>query len=208
MINGDFRLLIGLGNPGSKYTGTRHNIGFSALQRLAEKEHVLFRHSKKIHGHIAEIGIGTDSSVKILLPNTYMNESGRSIRAALDWFDLSVNQLVVLADDMDLPLGRLRLRTKGSSGGHNGLKSIINHLGTQEFCRIKIGIGAPAFFPEDRKEKTIPHVLGTFTSKEMPMVNDVLNEVIEGLDLLQKLGIERAGNHLNSYKPKDFPIQQ
>ena len=208
MIHGDFRLLVGLGNPGSKYTGTRHNIGFSALQRLAENERVLFHNAKKIHGHVAEIRGDNYSSIKILLPNTYMNDSGRSIRAALDWFDLEVNQMIVLVDDMDLPLGRLRVRAKGSSGGHNGLKSIINHLGTQEFCRIKIGIGAPECLPEDRKGKTIPHVLGTFTANEMPMVNDVLNEVLKGLDLLQHLGIDRAGNHLNSYKPKDFPIKQ
>ena len=208
MIHGDFRLLVGLGNPGSKYTGTRHNIGFSALQKLAEQEHVLFQHAKKIHGKIAEIGIGSASSIKILLPNTYMNESGRSVRAALDWFDLDVNQIVVITDDMDLPLGRIRLRSKGSSGGHNGIKSIINHIGTQDFCRIKIGIGAPTSLPEDRKEKTIPHVLGTFNSNEMPMVNDVLHEVLKGLDLLQQMGIERAGNYLNSYKPMDSQSQQ
>jgi len=204
MIYGDFKLLVGLGNPGSKYTHTRHNIGFSALQRLAEKEHVVFHQAKKLYGHLAEIGIGSTSSIRILLPNTYMNDSGRSIRAALDWFDLGANQIVVLADDMDLPLGRLRLRTKGSSGGHNGLKSIIQHLGTQDFCRIKIGIGAPASIPEERKVKTIPHVLGTFTANEKPIVNAVLNEVITGLDLLQKLGIEQAGNHMNSFKPIDI----
>ena len=204
MIYGDFKLLVGLGNPGSKYTHTRHNIGFSALQRLAEKEHVVFHQAKKLYGHLAEIGIGSTSSIRILLPNTYMNDSGRSIRAALDWFDLGANQIVVLADDMDLPLGRLRLRTKGSSGGHNGLKSIIQHLGTQDFCRIKIGIGAPASIPEERKVKTIPHVLGTFTANEKPIVNAVLNEVITGLDLLQKLGIDQAGNHMNSFKPIDI----
>ncbi len=203
MIYGDYRLLVGLGNPGSKYASTRHNIGFSAMQRLAEKENVSFHHSKKIHGHLAEIEIGNSSLVKILMPNTYMNHSGQSIRAALNWFNLEINQIVVLVDDMDLPLGRLRVRGKGSSGGHNGLKSIIQHLGTQEFCRIKIGIGPPTSNQEERKEKVIPHVLGRFTSNEIPMVNEVLNEVIASLDLLQRVGIEKASNHINAYKPKE-----
>ena len=200
MIPGDFRLFVGLGNPGSKYAATRHNIGFLALEKLAAREHVKFRQTKKLHGYLAEIEIG-GKYTRILMPNTYMNDSGRAIRAALDWFDLEVDQLLVLADDMDLPLGRIRLRAKGSSGGHNGIRSIIQHLGTQNFCRIKIGIGAPASIAENRKILTVPHVLGAFTSKEVQIVDDVLNEVIAGLDLIQNLGVERAGNHLNSYKP-------
>ena len=202
MSSGDFRLLVGLGNPGSKYAGTRHNIGFLALEKLAANQQVNFRTTKKLHGHLAEIRFGNQLT-RILMPNTYMNESGRSIRAALDWFDLDVKNLLVLVDDMDLPLGRIRLRSKGSSGGHNGLRSIIQHLGTQEFCRIRIGIGAPAHLAEERKAKTIPHVLGTFTSKEVPIINEVLQEVIDGLDLIQTLGVEQAANHLNSYKPKE-----
>ena len=204
MMSGDFRLLVGLGNPGSKYNGTRHNIGFLALEKLAAEKQVAFRQTKKLHGNLAEIGFG-QSSTRILLPTTYMNESGRSIRAALDWFHLGVDQLLVLVDDMDLPLGRIRLRAQGSSGGHNGLRSIIQHLGTQSFCRLRIGIGAPhSSIPAERKEKTIPHVLGTFTSKEVPIVNDVLQEVIEGLNLIEGLDLTQAANRLNSYKPKDL----
>ena len=201
MSPGNFRLLVGLGNPGSKYAGTRHNIGFQALEKLAKKEHVTFHQSKKLQGQIAELGIGSNC-LRILLPSTYMNESGRSIRAALDWFDLRVDQLLVLVDDMDLPLGRIRLRAQGSSGGHNGVRSIIQHLGTQDFCRIRIGIGPPSSCQEGRKAMTVPHVLGRFTTKEIPIVEDVLNEVVEGLNLIQNLGIERAGNHLNSYSHK------
>ena len=201
MISGDFRLIVGLGNPGSKYAGTRHNIGFLALEKLAAKKQVKFQQAKKLQGQIAEIGIG-DNRLRILLPNTYMNESGRSVQSALNWFDLNVNQLLVLADDMDLPLGRIRLRAQGSSGGHNGIRSIIHHLGTEQFCRLKIGIGHPTSCQEERKSMTIPHVLGKFNSKELPIVDDVLNEVVSGLDLIQELGVERAGNHLNSYKSK------
>ena len=202
MMSGDLRLLVGLGNPGSKYTGTRHNIGFLALEKLAKKEGIKFRQIKRLHGHIAELGFGKHST-RILLPSTYMNESGRSIRASLDWFDLRVDQLLVLVDDMDLPLGRLRLRKQGGSGGHNGLKSIINHLGTQDFCRLRIGIGAPSSISKERKQMTVPHVLGTFSSNEIPIVDHVLNEVIMGLDLIQKLGVERAGNRLNAYSAKE-----
>ncbi len=200
MIPGDFRLLVGLGNPGSKYTGTRHNIGFFALEKLATQECIKFREHKKLHGHLAELGSGKNS-IRMLMPNTYMNDSGRSIRATLDWFDLRVDQLLVLVDDMDLPLGRLRLRSQGGSGGHNGLKSIINHLGTQNFCRLRIGIGAPSDIQEERKDRTVGHVLGKFTSKETPIVDDVLNEVLEGLDLIQHLGIDSACNRINAYKP-------
>ena len=204
MVSGDFRLLAGLGNPGSKYTGTRHNIGFLALEKLAKEKQVSFHQTKKIHGNLAEIGFGQHST-RILLPTTYMNESGRSIRAALDWFGLGFDQLLVLVDDIDLPLGRIRLRTQGSSGGHNGLRSIIQHLGTQNFCRLRIGIGAPhSSIPSERKAKTIPHVLGAFTAKEVPIVDDVLQEVIAGLDLIKSLGVAQAATRLNSYKHKDL----
>ncbi len=201
MVSGKFRLLVGLGNPGSKYAGTRHNVGFLALEKFAAKNQVIFSQAKKLQGQIA--AIGTDSNcVRILLPTTYMNDSGKSIRATLNWFDLREDQLLVLADDMDLPLGRIRLRTQGSSGGHNGIRSIIQHLGTQNFCRIKIGIGPPSTCQDERKEMTIPHVLGKFSSQELPIVDDVMDEVVAGLDLIQRLGVERAGTQLNSYKPK------
>jgi len=202
MIPGDFRLFVGLGNPGSKYTGTRHNIGYLALEKLAARNFINFRENKKLHGHLAEVGVG-DKSIRFLMPNTYMNESGRSIRATLDWFDLRVDQLLILVDDMDIPLGRLRLRRQGSSGGHNGLKSIINHLGTQNFCRLRIGIGSPTEIPKERKEMTVKHVLGKFNARETAIVDDVINEVIEGLELIQHHGMESAGNRINSYMPQE-----
>ena len=207
MIPGDFRLLVGLGNPGSKYTGTRHNIGFLAIEKFANKKHLTFKRAKKLNGYIAEIGFG-ENAQRILMPTTYMNESGQAIRAALDWFNLSTDQLLVVVDDMDLPLGRMRLRSQGSSGGHNGLRSIIQHLGTEKFCRIRVGIGAPTAIQEERKSKTIPHVLGRFTSKELQIVDAVLNELIEGLDIVQDLGVARAGTRLNSYQPQEFKHEQ
>ncbi len=196
MESGALRLVVGLGNPGQRYAGTRHNVGFMALELLASKESVRFKATAKLQGELAEVGFGS-SRMRLLMPQTYMNESGRSIRAAMDWFDLSADQVLVLVDDMDLPLGRLRLRAKGSAGGHNGLKSTIQHLGTQDFARLRIGIGAPGRSPEERRARTVSHVLGSFHQSEQPLLKDVLNEVLHGLDLIQRQGLERAGNRLN-----------
>ncbi len=197
------RLVVGLGNPGSKYSGTRHNIGFMALERLAARENVGFRQQSKLHGLLADIGAG-QQRLRLLMPQTFMNDSGRSIRAALDWFDFTPEQLLVLVDDMDLPLGRLRLRAQGSAGGHNGLKSTIQHLGMQMFPRLRIGIGAPADNPAERKARTVSHVLGCFNNAEQSLVSSVLDEVIDGIACIQRLGLERAGNRINSLRPEDL----
>ena len=205
MQSGDLRLVVGLGNPGQRYAGTRHNVGFMALERLAKREGVRFKSMAKLQGELAEVGFGSDR-LRLLMPQTFMNESGRSIRAALDWFDLSADQVLVLVDDMDLPLGRLRIRAKGSAGGHNGLKSTIQHLGTQEFARLRIGIGAPGRSAEERKARTVSHVLGSFNAAEQPLLNDVLDEVLRGLELIQRQGLERAGNRLNGLQLA--PVEQ
>jgi len=205
MQSGDLRLVVGLGNPGQRYAGTRHNVGFMALELLAKREDVRFKSMAKLQGVLAEVGFGSDR-LRLLMPQTFMNESGRSIRAALDWFDLSADQVLVLVDDMDLPLGRLRIRAKGSAGGHNGLKSTIQHLGTQEFARLRIGIGAPGRSAEERKARTVSHVLGSFNAAEQPLLNDVLDEVLRGLELIQRQGLERAGNRLNGLQLA--PVEQ
>ncbi len=203
MTSQKINLLVGLGNPGKKYQQTRHNIGFSILRNLAIKESVTFKQSKKVWGEIAEIRCG-DVIKRLLLPTTFMNESGRSIKATLDWFGLKTNQLLVLVDDMDLPLGKLRLRKGGGAGGHNGLKSTIQHLGTKDFSRLRIGIGAPADSSEERKAKTVSHVLGQFTSKESLIINEVINEVIEGLNLIDECGLDKTINQINSYQPREI----
>ena len=205
MQSGDLRLVVGLGNPGQRYAGTRHNVGFMALELLAKREGVRFKSMAKLQGELAEVGFGSDR-LRLLMPQTFMNESGRSIRAALDWFDLSADQVLVLVDDMDLPLGRLRIRAKGSAGGHNGLKSTIQHLGTQEFARLRIGIGAPGRSAEERKARTVSHVLGSFNACEQPLLQDVLDEVLSGLELIQRQGLERAGNRLNGLQLA--PVEQ
>jgi len=193
----DLQLVVGLGNPGPRYSRTRHNVGFLALERLAAAQ--TFRQQGKLHGLLAELGSGPER-LRLLMPQTFMNDSGRSVRASLDWFGLQPNQLLVIVDDMDLPLGRLRLRASGSAGGHNGLRSIIDHLGGGAFARLRLGIGAPAGAPQERKSRAVGHVLGPFSAREQFILDQVLAEVSRGVALIRSRGLERAGNELNSFR--------
>jgi len=205
MQAGQLRLLVGLGNPGDRYHGTRHNVGFMALEALARRNSSAFRSMAKLQGQVAEIGFGP-GRLRLLMPQTFMNESGRSIRAALDWFQFDVDQVLVVVDDMDLPLGRLRLRAKGGAGGHNGLRSTIQHLGTEAFARLRIGIGAPGRTAEERRARTVSHVLGRFSQAEQPLLDQVIDAVVQGVDQIQRQGLERAGNHLNGLQLADEEI--
>ena len=196
-MSGDFRLLVGLGNPDSQYTATRHNIGFLVLKQLAANKSVKFSHAKKLHGNLTEVEFGK-SATRLLMPTTYMNESGRSINAAMKWFDLDINQILIIVDDMDLPLGKLRFREEGSSGGHNGLKSIISELGRKDFCRLRIGIGPPSGVVQERKDQTVSHVLGRFTKQESSKVDIVLDKVIKGLEIIEEFGLKKGVAFINS----------
>ena len=202
MLSDDLKLLVGLGNPGAEYQKTRHNVGFMVLEEIARKNNCSFRESKKLFGKTCEYGTGLDKT-RLLMPHTYMNESGKSVRSAKDWFNFENHQLIVLVDDMDLPLGKIRLRSKGSSGGHNGLKSIINHLGTAEFKRLKIGIGPPSDYQKERKSKTVSHVLGKFSKEEFITLNFIIKEIISGLESITSNNWEKITTRLNSYKPEN-----
>ena len=194
-------LLAGLGNPGDRYAGTRHNVGFLVLDRLAARAGAGFRPQPRLQGDLADVGSG-EQRLRLLKPSTFMNNSGQSVRASLDWFGWGPEQLLVIVDDMDLPLGRLRLRASGSAGGHNGLRSIIQHLGSDAFGRLRIGIGAPGASPVERRERTVGHVLGRFAEAERPLLDQVLQEVVDGIDRIQRLGLERAGNRINAFRPE------
>ena len=202
MFSNELKLLVGLGNPGAEYHTTRHNVGFMVLQEMARQNNCMFRESKKLYGKTCEIGSGIRKT-RLLMPNTYMNESGKSVRSAKDWFNFESNQLIVLVDDMDLPLGKIRVRSKGSAGGHNGLKSIINHLGTNEFKRLKIGIGSPSECQEERKSKTISHVLGRFSKEEFVILNLIIQEIISCIESITSNNWDKITTRLNSYKPKN-----
>ncbi|MFS7261207.1 aminoacyl-tRNA hydrolase [Carnobacterium divergens] len=149
------KMIVGLGNPGAKYTGTKHNIGFITMDELAFQEGLTFNKSK-FEAVYAEAFIGTEKVI-LVKPQTFMNDSGRSVRPLMDYFNLGIDDLVVVYDDLDLPTGKIRLRQKGSAGGHNGIKSLIQHLGTSEFNRIRIGIDRPV-----KGQTVINHVLSNF----------------------------------------------
>jgi len=159
------KLVVGLGNPGKKYANTRHNIGFMVVDHLLEEISTNnISNFSKWNAYLSEVHYGGEKLL-IVKPLTYMNLSGEAIRPILDFYKMSVDDLIVVYDDLDLPLGKLRFREKGSAGGHNGIKSIIQHIGTDQFKRIKVGIDRPV-------ERTIvDYVLSTFTSEEAAIMN-------------------------------------
>ncbi len=157
------KLLIGLGNPGRQYEKTRHNIGFMVIDELADRWGIAMN-KEKFRGLFGS-GVVHGEKVYLLKPMTYMNLSGECIRPFMDYFDIPLEDIVVIYDDLDLVVGKLRLRQKGSAGGHNGIKSMISHLGTQEFNRIRFGIARPW-----AGKTVIDHVLGNFTEEEMSAV--------------------------------------
>ena len=202
MFSDDLKLLVGLGNPGAEYYKTRHNVGFMVLEEIARQNNCTFRESKKVYGKTCEIRSGI-SKTRLLMPNTYMNESGKSVRSAKDWFHFEAHQLIVLVDDIDLPLGKIRVRSKGGSGGHNGLKSIINHLGTNEFKRLRIGIGSPSEIQKERKSKTVSHVLGRFSKEEFVILSFLIQEIVNCIEAITSSNWENITTRLNSYKPEN-----
>ncbi len=175
------KLIVGLGNPGKEYEKTRHNVGFMVLERLSQEMNVSISNSKFKGEYVKFKYKGED--IILLKPMTYMNLSGESVIQVMNFFKLDVNDLLVIYDDLDMPVGKLRLRESGSAGGHNGIKSIIAHVGTQSFKRIRVGI--------DRHPqiKVVDYVLGRFRKEEQPLIEE---------------GIENAVKAVQVYLDKDF----
>ena len=190
--------LIGLGNPGKKYSKNRHNIGFLLLEKLSKKYNSNFIRKDKLKSSYSEFKIN-DSTYRLFLPNTFMNNSGDAVRAIVDWYKVNLDQIFIIVDDKDLPLGKMRFRKKGSSGGHNGLKSIIEKLQTNHFNRIRIGIGSPPLIKGKNKFNTISHVLGNISLEEKSILNKVYKIVIESLEQLNTKKEEYIINELNSF---------
>ncbi|GGE54031.1 peptidyl-tRNA hydrolase [Pullulanibacillus camelliae] len=163
------KLIAGLGNPGSEYVHTRHNIGFEVIERLADKENIPLSRSK----YNALYGKGEIQGEEVLLvkPLTYMNLSGEAIAPFMNFFKIPIEDMMIIYDDMDLAVGKIRLRLKGSAGGHNGMKSIIQHLGTSEFKRTRVGIGRP-----DGRQPVIDYVLQKFSEEEEPIIAEVIEK--------------------------------
>jgi len=190
--------LIGLGNPGKKYSKSRHNIGFLLLESFSKKYNSNFLLKDKLISSCSEFQIN-NSTFRLFLPNTFMNNSGDAVRAIVDWYKINLNQIFIIVDDIDLPLGKIRFRKKGSSGGHNGLKSIIEKLQTHNFNRIRIGIGSPPSTKGINNFNTISHVLGNISPEEKSILDKVYKRVIESLEQLNTKKEEYIINELNSF---------
>jgi peptidyl-tRNA hydrolase, PTH1 family len=196
------RLIVGLGNPGAKYDRTRHNIGFDLIDQLAKRWQIQVSDQKRFQGLVGE-GWVNRQKIVLLKPQTFMNLSGQAVRSVLDWYKLDPTEVLVLYDDLDLPLGKLRIRLAGSAGGHNGMKSIISHLGTPTFPRLRMGIGKS-------QDETISHVLGKFSVAEASIVTDILQLSADAVDLSLGSGVEKAMNKYNnrSVLPEPKPSLQ
>lgn len=183
-------LIVGLGNPGVEYAATRHNIGFDMITYLGDKYNIPVnsREGKALVGK----GILAGEKVMLAQPQTYMNLSGESVRALMDYYKIDIEDLLVIYDDISLDVGQIRMRGKGSAGGHNGIKSIIQHTGTQEFARIKIGVGQK---PEGGD--LVKHVLGRFSREEDGMFRDVFALAEEGLLAWLQEDMKSAMNKVN-----------
>lgn len=184
-------IIVGLGNPERKYDGTRHNIGFSAITALADKYNISVDTKK----HKALIGKGVIGGQKVILaqPMTYMNLSGESVRELADYYKIDTEtELIVIYDDIDLEVGKLRIRAKGSAGGHNGIKNIIAHLGGQVFSRIRIGVGQ-----KPKGWDLADYVLGRFPDDEEPMIREALQKTVEACEMIVEDDIMAAMNKFN-----------
>jgi PTH1 family peptidyl-tRNA hydrolase len=199
------QLIVGLGNPGVKYDKTRHNIGFEAVDALARSWQISLSENRKFQGIFGEGWGPKGQKIRLLKPLTYMNLSGQSIRAVVDWYKLPPESVLVIYDEMDLPLGKLRLRQSGSAGGHNGMKSTIAHLGTQAFPRMRIGIGAPKNKLAGENGEVVSHVLGQFSVGERKIVSQVLDLVVDAIEMSLKQGIPKA---MSLYNNRTAPLAE
>lgn len=187
-------LIVGLGNPGRQYEHTRHNAGFDVMDALAEKYNISISES----GHKALFGKGMIGGQKVILakPQTFMNLSGESVAELLHYYKIDPEEeLLVIFDDISLAPGNIRIRKKGSAGGHNGIKNIIAHLGTQEFPRIKVGVGA-----KPPKMDLADYVLSRFGAEEQKIMDEAFGEAAEAAVMMMTAGAERAMNHYNAKK--------
>ena len=184
------KLIVGLGNPGSKYVGTRHNIGFRALDLISSRWEIKL--SEKRPKAILGIGSHINEQVVLVKPRTYMNNSGEALRYLTDRFGTNPSDILVIYDEMALPVGKIRLRPSGSDAGHNGIKSIISALGTDQFPRLRLGIGRP-----EQNLDQISHVIGKFSHSESPLIAKTVATVVDLLDTMFSEGLDKTMNVFN-----------
>lgn len=181
-------LIVGLGNPGKKYEGTRHNMGFMTIDLLSDLSKIDV--DKEVFHGLLGRGKIFDQDVMLFKPTTYMNLSGTAVREVINYFKLDLSDIIVVCDDLALPVGTIRLRTKGSSGGQKGLQNIIENVGSEEFKRIRIGIGEPLY-------DTVDYVLGKPLKEEMSLIEDAINNAVEAIKEAIKSDFDRAMNKFN-----------
>lgn len=186
------KMIVGLGNPGSKYEKTKHNIGFMAIDNIVKNLDVTFTDDKNFKAQIGSTFINHEK-VYFVKPTTFMNNSGIAVKALLTYYNIDITDLIVIYDDLDMEVSKLRLRSKGSAGGHNGIKSIIAHIGTQEFNRIKVGIGRPL-----KGMTVINHVMGQFNTEDNIAIPLTLDRVVNAVKFyLQENDFEKTMQKFN-----------
>jgi len=185
----EVKVVVGLGNPGGRYHGTRHNVGYAVLDLLAQGASA-GRPQERFQAEIVELREG-EQKVLLVKPLTFMNLSGQAVRQILDFYKVEVGDLLVVCDDINLPLGKLRFRARGTHGGHNGLRDIQNQLGTNEYARLRIGVDAP---PE---EGAVDHVLGRFRPGERPVIEEAVATAAQAVGLWLARGVQECMNQYN-----------
>jgi len=184
------KLVVGLGNVGNKYTFTRHNVGFMLADSIALNNGLTFRENPRLKCFMANLRNGIDDYL-IIKPTTFMNLSGEAVRAVMDYYKIPVNDILIVYDDLILELGKMRFRPNGSDGGHNGIKSVIQHLGTKDVARLKIGIGPQPNLPSE------VFVLQNFTKEELEVLKPVLSNAKDGINCYFKEGMAITQNRYN-----------
>ena len=194
-------LIVGLGNIGKSYEKTRHNIGFEVVKTIAKKNDFSFKEKKGLKGCIAKGKIG-DVEYIFLMPTTFMNESGESVRLCKDYFKIDLKNILIVVDDISIPFGEYRLKKEGSSGGHNGLKSIEKHLHSKNYARLRIGIG-------DRKVgHLVTHVLGKFSKDEKANLLPIIEKALYFIEKWQTVGVEKIMTQANIIKKINKKLNQ
>jgi PTH1 family peptidyl-tRNA hydrolase len=183
------KVVVGLGNPGGRYAGTRHNVGFAVVDLLAEGPRA-GRFQSRFQAQVAEL-IEDPHKVLLVKPETFMNLSGRCVRQVMDFYQVPLEELLVVSDDINLPLGRLRARARGTHGGHNGLRDIQSHLGTTEYSRLRVGVGAPD------GEDAVDHVLSRFRPSERVVMDEAVQKAVQAVVVWIHQGMEACMNQFN-----------
>ena len=184
------KLIVGLGNPGKKYQSTRHNLGFLVIDRLARQNHIEI--GKKLYDALVGEWMSNGETIVLAKPQTFMNRSGEAVTGLLAEYGGSADDLVVVYDDLDLPLGRIRIRPQGSAGGHRGIQSIEEHLAGAPFCRVRVGIGRP---PEGMD--AVNYVLEPFSAAELDALSEIVDRAAASVEFLVTDGVERAMGRFN-----------